>query len=1122
MLVCLLVLVAAFDVYHLDHVLRFYQRRAGAVRPPVILDPLTASVTRAGDSATSAGIRTGDVVLAVNDRELRGVGVLDSTVVNARPGDVIRLTVARGPLPAQTVRVPLLPRLPSSSENGYLLFAICVLLPLACQVLGFWIAWTRPHDARAWLLLIVAIGFGHRVTLTSEFREATWHAGYAMAYLLAVVHTYFGWLLWLSIRFPARLRLDERLPWLKWLVLAPIFAFTAQNIVYQETLVHSRVWASWLSAPTQLGWAVAEPLRRIALGLFVLVMIGRFVWEKNADTKRRLRLFALGTVIAVLPSELLVQIGRYTGRGLGGFPLAIQIPSLLVTFLFPITVAYTILIPRAPQLASVVRQTFTQVLSSRGLLVIHSSLAMLIVALVHSTDATAAGGGASFWIVCGLVGAMLLSRERSIGGTRAWIDRRVFHGAHQLEIALEQFEMPPAEAADRRQLLATAGARVSQLFGVERVATLLNTGERLEPTAEMPASHVSIAANSSLVNRLARVPRPITTYFDDPYSWVHELPQPEQLPLRRLGAEVIVPIAEQNEILAIIVLSEKRQHLPYSDDELRLLKVVANQTRLSLRNSELLERISSEATTRERIKAAQEAAEAASRAKSQFLASMSHELRTPMNAIIGYSEMLIEDAEDRGADDTVSDLTKILSAGRHLLELINSVLDISKIEAGKMELHLEPFLVDEVVQNVIQIVKPLVVQNGNQLACVVEDGITHMHSDRTKLRQSLFNLISNATKFTKNGVITVRVFREDRAGAGFVAFAVSDTGIGMTPEQLSKLFQAFTQVDSSIAGTYGGTGLGLSITKQFSQMLGGDVTVTSEYGTGTTFTIHLPETTAVSPPRAAVADDPPVPEEQVEEEAGRPLVLLIDDDPVLHDQVRRHLKERVNVLIATTGEAGLELAAARRPSAILLDVMLGGIDGWQVLARLKADPELAAIPVILLTIIDQKNAGYALGAREYLVKPVDRGQLTGVIAKCCGSADGKHRLALVVDDELDNRRMLRRQLEACGWQVAEAGDGHQALRSVSSRAPDLILLDLMMPGLDGFGVMEELRASPAHATIPVIVVTGKDLTDDERARLTSAVVRIVEKRHYDKDALLAQINEQVSGVLQPTAAGGLP
>jgi CheY-like chemotaxis protein len=253
--------------------------------------------------------------------------------------------------------------------------------------------------------------------------------------------------------------------------------------------------------------------------------------------------------------------------------------------------------------------------------------------------------------------------------------------------------------------------------------------------------------------------------------------------------------------------------------------------------------------------------------------------------------------------------------------------------------------------------------------------------------------------------------------------------------------------------------------------------------------------------------------DQASVDAESPLVLLIDDDPVVHDQVRRHLKkDRVTVISATTGEAGLELAASRRPHVILLDVLLGGIDGWHVLARLKSDPELAAIPVIMMTVVDQKNAGFAL-AREYLVKPVEPARLASVVATCCGPPDGTRRVALVVDDEPQNRRRLARLLNAAGWSVVEAADGQQALQALAASRPDLILLDLMMPVLDGFAFMEHLRSSPEHAAIPVVVVTSKDLTEEERTRLTSAAARVVDTRHHDKDVLLARLNEQLRALL---------
>ena len=513
------------------------------------------------------------------------------------------------------------------------------------------------------------------------------------------------------------------------------------------------------------------------------------------------------------------------------------------------------------------------------------------------------------------------------------------------------------------------------------------------------------------------------------------------------------------------------------------------------------------------MKAAEEArtkAEEASRTKSEFLANMSHELRTPLNAIIGYSEMLEENAEDTGQEDVVPDIRKIQGAGKHLLHLINDVLDLSKIEAGRMELHLETFAIIPLIKDVVSTIQPLAEENTNTLTVVCPNDIGAMHTDKTKVRQILFNLLSNANKFTSQGQITLRI-EKVRAGNkdSWIHFKVFDTGIGMTPEQLSRIFKAFTQADSSTTRKYGGTGLGLSITEQFVNMMGGRVTVESEYGRGTMFAIELPQ--SVGTKRV-----PPVPNTERIPSQLPPVrqnytgtVLVIDDDLNAREILQRSLGNAgYRVICADSGLQGLRLAEELQPDAITLDVMMPEMDGWAVLTALKENPAVADIPVILLTIVDDENLGYTLGAADYLTKPIDRDRLLAILRKY--QSNSSNRSVLVVDDDDRSREMMCRLLKQEGWLTRESGNGRQALETLQMQLPKLILLDLMMPEMDGFDFIQELRQRPAWRSIPVIVVTAKDLTATERQQLGDAVQSFHQKSSFDHQDLLAEIHEFVS------------
>jgi PAS domain S-box-containing protein len=575
-----------------------------------------------------------------------------------------------------------------------------------------------------------------------------------------------------------------------------------------------------------------------------------------------------------------------------------------------------------------------------------------------------------------------------------------------------------------------------------------------------------------------------------------------------INAGLAIPILAETKVVAVIAFF---MSTPNDEDQLLVGLLTTIAAHLGL----LMCRKQDEQEIRimnEELALARDEALEANRTKSAFVTNMSHELRTPLNAIIGYSEMLQEDANDLGLPDLSSDLQKIYTAGKHLLTIINDILDISKIEAGKMDVYVESFDVLHLVNETVSIIYPLLEKNSNSIVLEYDWQVETMEADITRLRQALFNLLSNACKFTHNGTIKVRIWHEhEKEGdRSWINFSVQDSGIGISPSQVERLFQPFVQADDSTTRQFGGTGLGLAISQRLCHMMGGDITIESELGKGSIFTIRLPTEPYKSPPPLDL-----IPDDRIK---TLPSVLLIDDDVAVHQLLERSLgKMGLFVYSAYDGIEGVKLALEIKPKAIILDIMMPSMDGWEVLSTLKANPETASIPIIMLTMMDEIRCGYLFGATDYLTKPINRDRLLETVNKyrvveisatsdnLQNHSDSAQPYILVIEDDVNVRQMIVRMLEKEDCRLLTAENGQEALKIIAETPPQIILLDLMMPEMDGFEFINQLRQQNDIPQLSIIVITAKDLSQEDKFRLGGTVQKIIKKGAYTCTSLVDEI-----------------
>jgi signal transduction histidine kinase/CheY-like chemotaxis protein/HAMP domain-containing protein len=602
-------------------------------------------------------------------------------------------------------------------------------------------------------------------------------------------------------------------------------------------------------------------------------------------------------------------------------------------------------------------------------------------------------------------------------------------------------------------------------------------------------------------------------------DYLHDYPDsPFSRAIAEVGVRsvVTVPLKARGKVIGVLIVTSRVPH-KFREADQQLLSALADHAAIAIENAKLYEQVRQyaealEAKVESRTRELQETnrrLEDASRHKSEFLANMSHELRTPMNAIMGFTRLVMRRGKALLPTREYENLGKILISAEHLLALINDILDLSKIEAGRMEVHSSSVDLEPLVDLCLRTVEPLVRSERLRLVKAIEPGLPPLSTDQDKLKQVLINLLSNAVKFTEEGTVTVEAHRRGRE----MAIAIADTGIGIPADKLELIFEEFRQVDSSTTRKYSGTGLGLSISRHLARLLGGDITVHSAVGVGSTFTVVLPlqygAALQATPAGAVSAQEEP----HAQPEADK-VILAIDDDPDVIYLLGENLAEAgYRVIGALAGEEGLRKARELRPFAITLDILMPNKDGWQILHELKADPATRDIPIIVLSIVDNKDLGYRLGASDYLLKPFDREAILAALSRIDPPRRGR---LLVVDDDPQVIDLVRQLLEDEPYEVMAATEGQEALETIAAQPPQVILLDLLMPRMDGFTVIEHLQRDPQYRHIPVIVLTAKTLTAIEQVMLEQSVRTVIQKRGLERDILIQELRALLQAYRGPT------
>ncbi len=1118
LLALLALLVTAYEVQYLRFVSSLVLHPTKVARAPFDYSPATGVISL-NPEAVRAGVKQGETLLAMNGEPFSGLAVLQRNLDRSKPHQPMSLLLREAP-PTQPTqassppvsRVLLLEPVRSEPVSPGTLFRATLeiaAVPLLCLSLGFGLVFTRLRDPRAWIVLVLMI------SLSQQYQVFGWKGTPSLPLLLyqQISPLLIGIsLLLFAINFPIRAAWDARRPWLKWILLGPLgctglvatFSHLAQ---YRFVGILPHVYPL-LEHIESVGTA----LNLLCIPVFIWEVIHRIRSSETNDARRRMKILLAGTLAGGLPLTTLTMVALISGKTTFEVaPLWLTSTAVLLLGTFPCTLILVMVLSRAPELNVMIRNVLLLVSGRKGLVTFPVLLPIIVIGPLWGVYAINPTHRHSRDVLLVVIAFTALGEYLFVYGIPLWLDRALFRDEFRIAATLKS--LCDGDRATAESFLDAIMIPIADALHVPQMALLLRREEEFQLADSLGAGasqSLHLPALSVTVQHLTETREPALLYFDDPDSWTHRFTPQERGACDQMNAELLVPLFSSKQLIGVLALSHRRAEEPFSSEHIEHLSSVARRASQGLEISMLATTLEKEITDRQRRNTEREIVEEASKAKTAFIARMSHELRTPLNAIIGYSEMLQDEASDNGWDSVYSDLGKICTAGKHLLSIINSILDISKIEAGKMDLYIEAFPVESMLKDVLDIASPLLLKNNNKLVCDFAPGLGVIEADLVKLRQVLFNLLSNSAKFTKDGSIQVTAERQKIGRESWIYFNVKDSGIGMTPEQASRLFEEFTQADASVSRNYGGTGLGLAISRRFCQMMGGDIVVHSALGEGSTFTVRLPIQVALQ------ALSPTPKQLQLPPPDDRRRVLVIDDDPAVRELLTKaFLDSGFAVATASSGEDGLEKASSYRPDVITLDVLMKDMDGWAVLSSIKANPDLSDIPVVILSIIDERTKGLALGAAEYLLKPIDRKQLLLVLAGLSRAStyrEGRLRKVLIIDHDEMNRKLLSAVLGNEDWQILQAASEKDGFTLLEETLVDLILLDLTTPEMDGFSFLADLRQRVEYCTIPVIVITSKKLTQAESRMLSQKADHVMTRLEMNTDDLIAEAKRQMAGI----------